>query len=62
MSGPVKAFQHTAFSVATALSRIILAITIVTVALLGAVLLIIPALATFVAMEWARARRWFVPR
>jgi hypothetical protein len=62
MSGPVKVFQNTAFSVATALSRIVLAVTIVVIALAGVALLIIPALATFVAMEWARARRWFAPR
>ena len=46
------------FSVVTTVSRLILAFTIAGIAVLGFVLLLMPALAALIAIEWARARRW----
>lgn len=62
MTGRFRLLRSTGFAVASALSRIILAVTVVGFALLGFALLAIPATAAFVAMEWARARRWFAAR
>jgi hypothetical protein len=62
MTGRFKFLRHTGFSVVSVVSRLILGITVVSIALLGFALLVIPAIAAFLAMEWARARRWFAAR
>ena len=62
MTRTFKVLRSTGFSVMAVISRIILAVTIVSVAILGFALLAIPAVAAFLTMEWARARRWFGAR
>jgi len=41
-----------------AASRLVFAVTLVALAFLGLILLVVPAIAAFAAIEWARARRW----
>jgi hypothetical protein len=62
MTGRFRLLRSTGFAVVSAVSRIILAVTVLGFALLGFALLVIPAIAAFAAMEWARARRWVATR
>ena len=62
MTRTFKALESTHLSLVVGLSRLVLGLAVICLALIGFALMAIPAVAGFLAMEWTRARRWFSPR